>query len=181
MATFLEFTEPPKQFLDFFMALDGRRALCSGKEFSEFDLITFNIAAGPPVQSPAYFSVADCLAERLAVQELTGILDEPADIMLPPTPYSSFPPSHASSPPVPLPLDDSPSLPLSHDLSALDKKKLGSKRKRKQKCTAEAEVSEDPQLKQVHQHRRDAAKKNLLQVNTDTANLAHSKPAWISN
>ncbi|KAJ7939187.1 hypothetical protein B0H13DRAFT_1850922 [Mycena leptocephala] len=67
----------------------SRRTLHSGKEFSIYDLVI-----GKPVQSPQYFSVAECLKERLEAQEITKIYDEPADIMPPPpSPSPSPPPS----------------------------------------------------------------------------------------
>ncbi|KAJ6474312.1 hypothetical protein C8R45DRAFT_935709 [Mycena sanguinolenta] len=103
-----------------------RRTLRSGKEFSAFDL-----AAGPPVSPPQYFSVADCLKQRLEAQQITQIFDEPAEIT-----YHS-PPQSPSPPPSPL-LSGRPSptvfalLPGSRDPQAkrpsttMDAKKLGS-------------------------------------------------------
>ncbi|KAF8156502.1 hypothetical protein K438DRAFT_1861934 [Mycena galopus ATCC 62051] len=73
------------------MAALGRRTLRSGKEFSEF-----NLAVGQPLAPRQYFSVADCLKERLAAQEVTRIFDE--DIQSLDLPVTSSPISHPRLP-----------------------------------------------------------------------------------
>ncbi|KAF7367044.1 hypothetical protein MSAN_00963600 [Mycena sanguinolenta] len=152
----------------------GHRKLRSGKEFSPFDL-----AVGPPVQPPQFFSVADCLRERLEAQKITQIYDEPVDI----SPSSLADPS---VPPHPTPLASNPPDPLSEislvplesrDVSAdlddttptatstLNRKKFGSKRRKKEKRERESAGSSDPALKSIHYERREAAKKNVLTGN----------------
>ncbi|KAF7342697.1 hypothetical protein MSAN_02027600 [Mycena sanguinolenta] len=164
----------------------GRRTLRSGKEFSSFDL-----AVGPPVSPPQFFSVADCLKQRLEAQKITQILDEDVEIM-PPCSLSLPPPSVPS--PLPLPLTTTPPLPRmtsSRDLpanssqsssaptNALDRKKKGSKRRKKEKREREAAESSDPTLKTIHQTHREAAEENVVNVGVNAAELPHTKRGWI--
>ncbi|KAJ6447706.1 hypothetical protein C8R45DRAFT_1115758 [Mycena sanguinolenta] len=154
-----------------------RRTLRSGKEFSAFDL-----AVGPPVPLQGFFSVADCLRERLEAQQVTQILDEPMD-NLPTFPYSAplSPPQPSDLPPPPtanipaLLSRDQPA----HLLTATERKKLGSKRRKREKREREQAESSDPGLKSVPVDRRNAAKRNVVQTNGDTKALPHTKRAWI--
>ncbi|KAJ7330276.1 hypothetical protein DFH08DRAFT_966845 [Mycena albidolilacea] len=154
----------------------GRRTLRSGKEFSEFDLVV-----GPPIEPPQYFSVADCLRQRLQAEEITRIFDEPADVQPPPLPSSPSPSSSGSSRP------QSPAFWLSDqtlpDLTATaltkkQRKKIASKKRRRAKRERDVEA-EAPTLKGVHLARREAAKKSAIQVALDSVELPHSKPSWI--
>ncbi|KAJ7502267.1 hypothetical protein B0H11DRAFT_2365602 [Mycena galericulata] len=162
--------------------MEGRRTLRSGKEFSMYDL-----AIGQPIQPPQYFSVADCLKQRLEAQEITKIYDEPANIMPPPPPPPpSLPPSPVLLPsfppyttPRPFWQKQSRDLPAKLPSTSLDAKKLGSKRRKREKRELEASQSEDPDLKGIHRIRRDFAKSNAIQVDLDATDLPHSKPAWI--
>ena len=61
----------------------------------------------------------------------------------------------------------------------MEAKKLGSKRRKKQKRELESMQSSNPTLKSVHRERRDAAKQRTVQVNVDASELPHSKPGWI--
>lgn len=171
----------------FFFAIDrflvlGRRTLRSGREFSAFDL-----AVGLPVQPPLFFSVADCLRERLEAQKITHIYDEPADISPPSLPDPSLAPHSLVPPsppldalPVPLGSRDVPAdLDISTTTSTLDRKKLGSKRRKKEKRERERAESSDPALKTIHFERREAAKGNVLKVDVDAAKLPRTKKAWI--
>ncbi|KAJ6479842.1 hypothetical protein C8R45DRAFT_933631 [Mycena sanguinolenta] len=168
------------------MAALSRRTLCSGKEFSIFDL-----AAGPPVSPPQHFSVEDCLKQRLDTQNITRIFDEPADIR-PPSPlsdcspppspllgpsllaFSTTPPSLFASESRDQQAQPSESLPTS-----VASKKQGSKRQRKERREQDAAESEDPNLKSIHQAQRGAAKNNAVPVNVDAARLPHTGPGWI--
>ncbi|KAF8175645.1 hypothetical protein K438DRAFT_1847442 [Mycena galopus ATCC 62051] len=158
------------------MAALGRRTLRSGKEFSEFDL-----AVGQPLAPRQYFSVADCLKERLAAQEVTRIFDE--DIQSLDLPVTSSPISHPPLPsactvPPPFWVAPDPSPP-KIPTTALDRKKLGSKKRKRLKREREAATSEDPDLKAIHLKRRNAAKHNVLPVDLDATDLAHTQPSWI--
>ncbi|KAJ7803383.1 hypothetical protein B0H14DRAFT_2613401 [Mycena olivaceomarginata] len=111
----------------------------SGKEFSAYDL-----AIGAAVSPPQYFSVADCLKQRLEAQQFTQILDEP----------------------------QAPA-------TKLNSKKLGSKRRKRERRELDASQAQDPGLKAIHRERRAAAKKNALQTDFDAIDLPHSTPSWI--
>ncbi|KAF8157568.1 hypothetical protein K438DRAFT_1861462 [Mycena galopus ATCC 62051] len=144
------------------MAALGRRTLRSGKEFSEYDL-----DVGQPLAPRQYFSVADCLKERLAAQEVTQIFDEyvpdidPLD--LPVASGSAFHPPlvPACTMPPPFWVAPDPSPP-KIPTTALDRKKLGSKKRKRLKREREAATSEDPGLKSIHLERRNVAKRNVL-------------------
>ncbi|KAF7351474.1 hypothetical protein MSAN_01579600 [Mycena sanguinolenta] len=152
----------------------GRRTLRSGKEFSAFDL-----AVGLPLAPRQFFSVADCLRERLEAQQLTQIIDEPADVAQPP-------PSRASSPSSPpSPLSSAPPSPPAFsecatartESAAVNKK--GSKRRKKEKRKREMVDSSDPELKSTHREHRNAAKKNAIQTGVNARRLPHTKLGWI--
>ncbi|KAK6977269.1 hypothetical protein R3P38DRAFT_2582101 [Favolaschia claudopus] len=61
----------------------------------------------------------------------------------------------------------------------MERKKLASKDRRRRKRQVALEESDEPHLKEVHRARRAEAEKNLLHVDVDSADLPHSKPAWI--
>ncbi|KAJ7838460.1 hypothetical protein B0H14DRAFT_3459304 [Mycena olivaceomarginata] len=116
-----------------------------------------------PCRPPQYFSVADCLKQRLEAQQFTQILDEPVNIIpTPPTSISTevFP------------------LPESSCLPSLATAFLGGTRKRERR-ELDASQAQDPGLKAIHRDRRAAAKKNALQTDFDAIDLPHSTPSWI--
>ncbi|KAJ6489100.1 hypothetical protein C8R45DRAFT_868549 [Mycena sanguinolenta] len=162
------------------MSVLGRRTLRSGKEFSAFDL-----AVGTPLALREFFSVADCLKEQLDAQQITQIFDE-ADTTAPfcQTPTAS-PPSPPTLSTLTLPKSnqstprDQPAT-SSKTLTAAERKKLGSKRRKREKREQGRADSSDPTLKSVHFDRCEAAKKNVLQIRSDTTALPHTKRSWIS-
>ncbi|KAJ6450264.1 hypothetical protein C8R45DRAFT_1043701 [Mycena sanguinolenta] len=144
------------------MSVLGRRTLRSGKQFSTFDLAV----------------------ERLDAQQITQIFDE-ADTTAPfcQTPTAS-PPSPPTLSTLTLPKSnqstprDQPAT-SSKTLTAAERKKLGSKRRKREKREQGRADSSDPTLKSVHFDRREAAKKNVLQTRSDTMVLPHTKRSWI--
>ncbi|KAJ6510473.1 hypothetical protein C8R45DRAFT_1161009 [Mycena sanguinolenta] len=163
----------------------------SPSDFAHCPPPAFDLAIGPPISPPQFFSVADCLKQRLDAQYATRIFAEPAEIVQPshtssptplPSPLAALTPSPPPSPvasgsrDLPAHLDDS--LPAIH-LDRLAWSKKGSKRWRQQKRSHEATESSDPELKQIHQQWRDAAKKNAVQVDVTPVQLPHIKKAWI--
>ncbi|KAJ7740403.1 hypothetical protein B0H14DRAFT_3609235 [Mycena olivaceomarginata] len=157
----------------------GRRILRSGKEFSAYDL-----AIGAAVSPPQYFSVADCLKQRLEAQQFTQILDEPVNII--PTPRPPSPPTSSPSlsppacPPSPPPFWVARDFPAKQaPATKLNSKKLGSKRRKRERRELDASQAQDPGLKAIHRERRAAAKKNALQTDFDVIDLPHSTPSWI--
>ncbi|KAJ7686883.1 hypothetical protein B0H14DRAFT_2528889 [Mycena olivaceomarginata] len=157
----------------------GRRILRSGKEFSAYDL-----AIGAAVSPPQYFSVADCLKQRLEAQQFTQILDEPVNII--PTPRPPSPPTSSPSlsppacPPSPPPFWVARDFPAKQaPATKLNSKKLGSKRRKRERRELDASQAQDPGLKAIHRERRAAAKKNALQTDFDAIDLPHSTPSWI--
>ncbi|KAJ7833452.1 hypothetical protein B0H14DRAFT_3142596 [Mycena olivaceomarginata] len=157
----------------------GRRILRLGKEFSAYDL-----AIGAAVSPPQYFSVADCLKQRLEAQQFTQILDEPVNII--PTPRPPSPPTSSPSLSPPACPPSPPPFWVAHDFPAkqapatkLNSKKLGSKRRKRERRELDASQAQDPGLKTIHRERRAAAKKNALQTDFDVTDLPHSTPSWI--
>ncbi|KAJ6487578.1 hypothetical protein C8R45DRAFT_1097477 [Mycena sanguinolenta] len=61
----------------------------------------------------------------------------------------------------------------------MDKKKEGSKRRKRQKREQDSAQPSTPILKSIHQQRLAAAKRNSFQVNVDASELPHSQPGWI--
>ncbi|KAJ7846840.1 hypothetical protein B0H14DRAFT_3677681 [Mycena olivaceomarginata] len=112
---------------------------------------------------PQYFSVADCLKQRLEAQQFTQILDEPVNII--PTPPTSI-------------STDVFPLPESSCLPSLATAFLGGTRKRERR-ELDASQAQDPGLKAIHREWRAAAKKNALQTDFDVIDLPHSTPSWI--
>ncbi|KAJ6459298.1 hypothetical protein C8R45DRAFT_1221437 [Mycena sanguinolenta] len=156
----------------------GRRTLRSGKEFSAFDL-----AVGVPLAPREFFSVADCLKERLDAQQITRIFDEHEDTATPF--YQNTVASPPSSPALSTLLKSNQSTPpdqpstSGEPLTAAERKKLGSKRRKQQRREQDRAESSDPKLKSVYFKRREAARKNVLQTTSDTTALPHTKPGWI--
>ncbi|KAJ7831846.1 hypothetical protein B0H14DRAFT_3713105 [Mycena olivaceomarginata] len=153
------------------------RTLRSGKGFSAYDL-----AVGTAISPPRYFSVADCLKQRLEAQQFAQILDEPVDIiptLRPPSPPASSPSRSPPACPPPPPFfwvaRDLPAKPA----TKLDRKKLGSKRRKRERRELEAAQSQDSGLKAIHWECCTAAKKNTLRMDFDVADLPHSMPSWI--
>ncbi|KAJ7842681.1 hypothetical protein B0H14DRAFT_3691667, partial [Mycena olivaceomarginata] len=89
-----------------FSMASSQRTLCSGKEFSAFDMV---VGCAALLSTPEYFDIADCLAKRIQEQEATCMIDEPVNDY------------HESNDPDPLPFlpsaSSSPSLTRSHWLS----------------------------------------------------------------
>ncbi|KAJ6493109.1 hypothetical protein C8R45DRAFT_988945 [Mycena sanguinolenta] len=137
------------------MSVLGCRTLQSGKEFSAFNLAV----------------------EWLDAQQITQIFDE-ADTT---APFYQTPTASPPSPPTLSTLTtpksnqstpcDQPAT-SSKTLTAAERKKPGSKRRKQEKREQGRVDSSDPMLKS-------AAKKNMLQTRSDTTALPHTKRSWI--
>jgi hypothetical protein len=148
----------------------ARRTLCSGKEFSQFDLVV-----GAPIEPKEFFDVEQCLATY------HDDADGPADIREPPPLWVKAPSTHS------VPATESATT--TSATTTTTPLKAGSKRRRRHKrervlaaanaAAAAAGVPPPPSVKSVSQKHRDASLKHALQVDLDAADLAHSKPAWI--
>ncbi|KAJ7883792.1 hypothetical protein B0H13DRAFT_2537891, partial [Mycena leptocephala] len=139
-----------------FSMASSRRTLCSGKEFSAFDMVIGHAAS---LLTPEYFDVADCLTKRIQEQEAACMIDEPVNDY------------HESNDPDPLPFWINPSPMHSHrPPTSMDYKKKSSKLRVK---------NGTPGIKVFHLERRDEALSAAIQVDVDIDALPHSEPAWI--
>ncbi|KAJ7334626.1 hypothetical protein DFH08DRAFT_965372 [Mycena albidolilacea] len=149
--------------------MSGRRTLCSGKEFSVFDL-----AVGRAIAPPIDFDVSHCLQQRLDDLDSTGFRDEPDEDV---TPFPTF------VAPVAAPAPSTSSLPAPPlaSLSSKERSKVKS-RLRRDKARTEAQMtSTTPLLKAVNHKRVDEAKMSALELDLDASALPHSKPTWIGS
>ncbi|KAJ6502987.1 hypothetical protein DFH09DRAFT_1335755 [Mycena vulgaris] len=153
-----------------------RRTLRSGKEFSPFDL-----ARGRAIAPPIHFDVGDCIRTRILEAESTGLIDEPAPIGDDPEPLESPPPwlpdaaaPTASTSTLPPPLLD----PL---LTPIERNKLKSKLRRAKRREEDRAMSDNPLLKGVHRKRIEQGKLSALELEIDTSELPHSRPAWMGS
>ncbi|KAJ6524704.1 hypothetical protein DFH09DRAFT_1095968 [Mycena vulgaris] len=147
-----------------------RRTLRSGKEFSAFDM-----ALGRAVAPPTPFDVGQCLRERLAEKDASGIFDKD-ETVAPPSPQPV--PSAQAPEPRPAPAMTSAHTSPPPAFTSLESSKLKSKARRDRTREEARAASDNPTLKGVHRKCLDKAKAFVLELNVDAAALPHSKPAW---
>ncbi|KAJ7484870.1 hypothetical protein B0H11DRAFT_2231536 [Mycena galericulata] len=152
----------------------GRRTLRSGKEFSAFDL-----AVSRAISPPLHFDVGECIKQRLAEQACNKVgddddlLENPAEDSPAPRPFWLAPaPTAPAAVAAALPATTPP------PPTAEARNKLKSRARRDKKRDEARAASENPLLKGVHRKRLAQGKASALELDTDAAELPHSKLAW---